>query len=127
MMRRPINELVMDLDNPLRPDIIRSTGVTKLQYEPTIGHRFLAGLENGMVINVSTETWKMASVDRLAVRLNCHVGPVLAIDRSPFALNNFLTVGDWTVKIWTNNVKEASLLSIGLDPLNLINLNRLAN
>ncbi|XP_077262113.1 dynein intermediate chain 3, ciliary-like isoform X1 [Temnothorax americanus] len=110
-MRRPTDELVMDLDDPLRADIVRAIGVTKLQYEPTIGHKFLAGMENGMVIKVRR---KLANpVDKLAMRFNCHVGPVIAIDRSPFATKNFLTVGDWTVKIWTEDTaREGSLLTI---------------
>ncbi|XP_071582849.1 uncharacterized protein [Temnothorax nylanderi] len=110
-MRRPTDELVMDLDDPLRADIVRAIGVTKLQYEPTIGHKFLAGTENGMVINVRR---KLANpVDKLAMRFNCHVGPVIAIDRSPFATKYFLTVGDWTVKIWTDDTaREGSLLTI---------------
>lgn len=117
-MRQPTDEIVMDLDDPLRADITRAIGVTKLQYEPTIGHRFLAGMENGLVINVRRKV--VNPVTKLAVRFNCHVGPVIAIDRSPFATKNFLTVGDWTVKIWTDDIKEGSLITIRLDSLNLI-------
>ncbi|KYN06592.1 Dynein intermediate chain 3, ciliary [Cyphomyrmex costatus] len=109
-MRQPTDELVMDLDNPLRADILRAIGVTKLQYEPSIGHRFLAGLENGMVINIRRKVTK--PVDKLAMRFNCHVGPVIAIDRSPFSVKNFLTVGDWIVKIWSDDTKEDSLITI---------------
>ncbi|XP_067208128.1 dynein intermediate chain 3, ciliary-like isoform X2 [Linepithema humile] len=48
------------------------------------------GTENGLVINVNR---KMQSpVEKLAVRFNCHLGPVIAIDRHPFALKNFLTL-----------------------------------
>lgn len=121
-MRQPIDELVMDLDDPHRADIVHAIGVTKLQYEPTIGYRFMAGMENGMVINVRRKFAR--PVDKLARRFNCHVGPVIAIDRNPFATKNFLTVGDWTVKIWTENNRDGSSLAIRLDPLNLIGLNR---
>lgn len=109
-MRQPTDELVMDLDDPLRADILRAIGVTKLQYEPSIGYRFLAGMENGMVINIRRKVMK--PVDKLAMRFNCHVGPVIAIDRSPFSTKNFLTVGDWTVKIWSDDIREDCLITI---------------
>jgi len=109
-MRQPTDELVMDLDDPFRADIIHAIGVTKLQYEPTIGYRFLAGMENGMVINVRRKA--VNPVDKLAIRFNCHVGPIIAIDRSPFVTKNFLTVGDWTVKIWSEDFREGSLITI---------------
>ncbi|KAL6259716.1 hypothetical protein P5V15_009629 [Pogonomyrmex californicus] len=109
-LRQPTDELVMDLDDPLRADIIHAIGVTRLQYEPTTGHGFLAGMENGMVINVRRKA--ASPTDKMAVRFNCHVGFVIAIDRNPFAVKNFLTVGDWTVKIWTDDIRENNLLAI---------------
>ncbi|XP_018351599.1 PREDICTED: dynein intermediate chain 3, ciliary-like [Trachymyrmex septentrionalis] len=107
-MRQPTEELVIDLDDPLRADILRAIGVTKLQ--PNIGDRFLAGMENGMVINIRRKA--MNPVDKLAMRFNCHVGPVIAIDRNPFFTKNFLTVGDWTVKIWSEDIREGYLITI---------------
>ncbi|KYM78885.1 Dynein intermediate chain 3, ciliary [Atta colombica] len=109
-MRQPIEELVMDLDNPPRANILRAIGVTKLQYEPSIRYKFLAGMENGMVINIRRKVMK--PVDKLAMRFNCHVGPVIDIDRNPFFIKNFLTVGDWTVKIWSDDMREDCLITI---------------
>lgn len=123
-MRQPTDELVMDLDDPLRADIVRAMGITKLQYEPIIGQRFLVGTTNGTVINVRRKV--INPINKLALRFNCHVGPVIAIDRNPFITKYFLTVGDWTVKIWTEDTRERSLITIRLDPLNLNDLNRLA-
>lgn len=62
----------------------------------------------------------MSPIDKLAIRFNCHVGPVIAIDRNLFA--TFLNVGDWIVKIWMDDIKEDSLITIRLDPFNLIDL-----
>ncbi|KAG5329903.1 DYI3 protein, partial [Acromyrmex charruanus] len=109
-MRQPTEELVMDLDDPSRADILSAIGVTKLQYDPSVGYKFLAGMENGMVINIRRKVVK--PVDKLAMRFNCHVGPVIAIDRSSFFNKNFLTVGDWTVKIWSEDVREDCLIAI---------------
>ena len=35
-----------------------------------------------------------------------HHGPVYALQRNPFFLKNFLTVGDWTAKIWSEDVRS---------------------
>lgn len=35
-----------------------------------------------------------------------HHGPVYALQRNPFFLKNFLTVGDWTTKIWAEDVRS---------------------
>ncbi|KAG5308272.1 DYI3 protein, partial [Acromyrmex insinuator] len=109
-MRQPTEELVMDLNDPSRADILSAIGVTKLQYDPSVGYKFLAGMENGMVINIRRKVVK--PVEKLAMRFNCHVGPVIAIDRNPFFNKNFLTVGDWTVKIWSDDVREDCLIAI---------------
>jgi len=109
-MRQPIEELVMDLDNPPRANILRAIGVTKLQYEPSIRYKFLAGMENGMVINIREKVMK--PIDKLAIRFNCHIGPIIDIDRNPFFIKNFLTVGDWTVKIWSDDMREDCLITI---------------
>ncbi|RLU23981.1 hypothetical protein DMN91_004189 [Ooceraea biroi] len=109
-LARPIEELLMDLDDPLRADHVRAIGVTALQYEPAMGFRFLTGTENGLVINVNR---KFASpVDKLATRFNCYVGPVITIERNPFVPKNFLTVGDWSVKIWVDDTREDCLIAI---------------
>lgn len=72
---------------------------------------------------INVENRKIVSpIDKLAIRFNCHVGSVIAIDRNPFATKNFLNVGDWIVKIWTDDIKEDSLITIRLDPFNLIDL-----
>lgn len=114
-LRQPSEELVMDLDDPLRADVVRAIGVTTLQFEPTMGSRFLVGTVNGTVINVNRKA--MSTIEKLGTRFNCHVGPVIAIDRNPFIPKNFLTVGDWTVKIWADDTKESSLISIRLETL----------
>lgn len=110
----------MDLDEPLRADDVRAIGVATLQFEPTMGSKFMAGMENGLVISVNRRA--ASPMEKLAMRFNCHIGPVVAIDRNPFALKNFLTVGDWTAKIWAEDTKEGNLIVTRLDSFNLIGL-----
>ncbi|XP_076750413.1 dynein axonemal intermediate chain 2-like [Xylocopa sonorina] len=108
-LKKPTEVLVMDLDDPGRADILKAVGVTALQYEPTMSSRFLAGTENGIVVNVNRRTSN--PVEKLAIKFECYTGPVIVIDRNPIYAKNFLTIGDWSAKIWADDTKEGCFLS----------------
>ena len=40
-----------------------------------------------------------------------HMGPVYHISRNPQFPKIFLTVGDWTARVWSEDIKDASILS----------------
>lgn len=40
----------------------------------------------------------------------CHLGPVYTITRNPSFLKNFLTVGDWTARIWSEDCRESAII-----------------
>lgn len=108
--KKPTDKLVMDLDDPKRGNVYKATGITSLQFEQTMSSRFLAGTENGIVVNVNRRTDN--PVEKLLVRFECYAGPVLAIDRNPVYTKNFLTVGNWSAKLWADDTKEGNLFSI---------------
>ncbi|XP_076680481.1 dynein intermediate chain 3, ciliary-like [Andrena cerasifolii] len=107
-MKKPTDTLVMDIDDPARADVDRAVGVTVLQYEHTISSRFLAGTKNGMVVNVNRRGNTPA--EKLAMRFKSCTGPIISIDRNPAFPKNFLTVGDWTAKVWAEDTREGCLL-----------------
>ena len=39
-----------------------------------------------------------------------HHGPVYALQRNPFFSKNFLSVGDWTARIWSEDIRESSIM-----------------
>ena len=41
---------------------------------------------------------------------NAHISPIYSIQRNPFFLKNFMTVGDWTIKLWAEDFKESPIL-----------------
>ncbi|KAK0081325.1 hypothetical protein PV325_012385 [Microctonus aethiopoides] len=108
MFKKHVESLIIDLENPAEGDIVRATGVSSLQYESTMGTKFLAGLENGLIINANRKGKNAA--EKIAIKFECHYGPVITIDRNPFSAKNYLTVGDWSTKIWAEDAKEGSLL-----------------
>lgn len=107
-MKKPTDTLVMDLDDPGRADLYRAVGVTVLQYEHTISSRFLAGMKNGKIVNVNRRGNTPA--EKLAMRFKCCAGPIISIDRNPAFTKNFLSVGDWTAKVWSEDTREGCLL-----------------
>lgn len=48
-MQIPTETLVMDLLKPEDQNVDKAIGISALQFEPSIGTRFMCGLENGMV------------------------------------------------------------------------------
>ncbi|KAL3314150.1 Dynein intermediate chain 2, axonemal [Cichlidogyrus casuarinus] len=40
----------------------------------------------------------------------CHYGPIYALQRNPFFPKNFLSVGDWCARIWSEDCKESAIM-----------------
>lgn len=68
--------------------------------------KFLLGTEQGIVLGLKTRPKKPPE---LSQRFGCesgqHYGPVCAVRRNPFHSKYFLSVGDWTAKIWMEEVR----------------------
>lgn len=48
-MQIPTETLVIDLLKPEDQNVDKAIGISALQFEPSIGTRFMCGLENGML------------------------------------------------------------------------------
>ena len=46
-LQTPTETLVIDLCKPEDQNVNKATGITALQFEPSMGTRFMCGLENG--------------------------------------------------------------------------------
>ena len=51
-----------------------------------------------------------ASNERISAIYNANFGPVYALQRNPCFPKNFLTVGDWCARIWSEDIKESSIM-----------------
>jgi len=108
-LRAPIEILVFDLQTPNEPKMDQAIGVASADYEPSVGTKFMFGLENGIVISGSRKARTPA--EKMALRFKAHYGPVLSVDRSGFNPKIFLTVGDYTARVWAEDTKDGSLVS----------------
>ncbi|KAJ8687887.1 hypothetical protein QAD02_023682 [Eretmocerus hayati] len=107
-LQEPLENLVMDLINPEEQQLDRAIGVSSLQFEPSIGTRFMCGLENGTVISGNRKG--KTATEKLQVRFKAHHGPVISVTRNPNFVKNFLTVGDWTARVWSEDCRESSIV-----------------
>ncbi|XP_012269185.3 dynein intermediate chain 3, ciliary isoform X2 [Athalia rosae] len=103
----PTETLVIDLFKPEEQDVGRATGISALQFEPSMGTRFMCGLENGMVISGNRKG--KTPGEKIATRFKAQYGPVISVERNPTFVKNFLTVGDWTARIWSEDCRESCI------------------
>ena len=57
-----------------------------------------------------------ATNERISAIYNAHFGPVYALQRNPCFPKNFLTVGDWCARIWSEDIKESSIMWTRYEP-----------
>ena len=81
-------------------------GGTCLEYNPEAGAtKYLAGTEQGIVIQANKKPQKAVDIShRYGIEGGKHHGPIYAIQRNPEESKCFLTVGDWTAKIWSEDI-----------------------
>jgi dynein intermediate chain 2 len=70
--------------------------------------KFQVGTEQGEVVLFNRKGKTPA--EKISATYPCHIGPVYACERNPFFPKYFLTVGDWSMRTWCEDVKESSVL-----------------
>ncbi|CAH0726408.1 unnamed protein product, partial [Brenthis ino] len=109
-MSEPTDEMIMDVVKSSFDvqSMATANGISALEYEHTIPTRFMAGTENGLVIGGNRKG--KTPVEKLPAKYEAHLGPVWSLERNPGFLKNFLTVGDWTVRVWSEDCRESAVL-----------------
>lgn len=79
-----------------------------LEYEPTMPTKFMVGTEQGVVLSCNRKA--KSPTDKIVASYSQHYGPIYALQRNPFFPKNFLTVGDWTARIWSEDLRESSIM-----------------
>ncbi|CAG4991625.1 unnamed protein product [Colias eurytheme] len=109
-MSEPTEEMIIDVVKSSFDvqSMANSNGVSTLEYEPTIPTRFMVGTENGFVIGGNRKG--KTPMEKLPAKFEAHLGPVWSLERNPNFLKNFLTVGDWTVRVWSEDCRESAVV-----------------
>lgn len=106
----PLDQLSMSirLSPSENPNLNNAEGVSTLEYDNGLPTKFLCGTESGLVINANR--MGRSHSDILVSYWNAHNGSVQAVQRSPCTLRMFLTCGDYTVKIWSEEVRTEPII-----------------
>lgn len=79
-------------------------GAVCMDYEPSAGPtKFMAGTEQGTVLLCNRKAKNPA--DRVSGSFLGHHGPVYSLQRNPFFTKYFISVGDWTARLWMEDCK----------------------
>lgn len=52
------------------------------------------------------------TAERIMCQYEAHLGPVHALHRHPQLPKIFLTVGDWTTHVWTEDIRDSPILTL---------------
>jgi len=81
-----------------------------LEYSAAAGpSKFLVGTEQGKVVSCNRKAKNPS--DRIGYIYEGHSGPVYALHRNPFFPKFFLTIGDWTVRLWNEDLRSPIMTS----------------
>jgi len=85
-------------------------GGVSMEYSAAGGPtKFLIGSEQGKVISCSRKGKTPA--DKIGMLYEGHCGPVYGLHRNAFYPKYFLTVGDWTVRLWNEEIRNPIMTS----------------
>ena len=83
-------------------------GGTALEYTGA-GGKFMIGSEQGKIAACSRKGKTPA--DKIGNIWEAHCGPVYALQRNPWFPKFYVTVGDWSVKVWNEEIRSPILTS----------------
>ncbi|XP_046856745.1 dynein intermediate chain 3, ciliary-like [Xenia sp. Carnegie-2017] len=86
----------------------RPMGGMSLEYEPTMPTKFMVGTEQGSVLLCNRKA--KSPGEKIVCSFTQHYGPVYAVQRNPFFPKQFLSVGDWAARIWSEDLRESSIM-----------------
>lgn len=76
-----------------------------MRVQPT---KFMTGTEHGHIIACNRKGKTPA--EKIVGVYPGHHGPVYALQRNPLYPKNFLSIGDWTARIWSEDIKDSAIM-----------------
>ena len=86
-------------------------GGTSLEYNGEYSAlKFLVGTEQGYCLQANKRAKKIEVSLRFGVESGKHHGPIYGVQRNPVHQKYFLTIGDWTAKIWSEELQSHPIM-----------------
>ena len=86
----------------------KAYGGTKIEFNPDAANKFLCGTDIGLILLINKRvaaTSKSSDITKYGYESGKHHGPLMSVKRNPFLPKYFLSVGDWTAKVWFDDLK----------------------
>eukprot|EP01112_Ceratiomyxa_fruticulosa_P014830 TRINITY_DN4297_c0_g1_i3.p1 TRINITY_DN4297_c0_g1~~TRINITY_DN4297_c0_g1_i3.p1 ORF type:complete len:588 (+),score=110.60 TRINITY_DN4297_c0_g1_i3:166-1929(+) len=74
-----------------------------LDYDASAPTKYLVGTEQGLVVTCTRKV--KGAGERIVQTYSGHHGPIYSVQRNPFFPRYFLTVGDWSAKVWNEDLR----------------------
>lgn len=86
-------------------------GGCSMEYNSEAGPtKYLVGTEQGQILSINLRNRKMNNgITVFDNGVGLHHGPIHSIERNPTHSKYFLSVGDWTARLWTDDMKKPIL------------------
>ncbi|XP_037666008.1 dynein intermediate chain 2, axonemal isoform X2 [Choloepus didactylus] len=105
-LSEPTEVVIMDIT---RKELLENAlGAISLEFESTLPTKFMVGTEQGIVVSCNRKA--KTAAEKIVCTFSGHHGPIYALQRNPFYPKNFLTIGDWTARIWSEDSRESSIM-----------------
>ncbi|NXQ29279.1 DNAI2 protein, partial [Alaudala cheleensis] len=103
-LSQPSEKLALDITR--EDQLNKALGAISLDFAPTMPTKFLVGTEQGIIISCNRDA--KTPPEKIAYIFRSHIGAVYSVTRNPFFPKVFLSVGDWTARIWTEELMDSS-------------------
>ena len=103
-LNEPTDSLLMSTDSKNNGQVL---GGSSLEYNSEAGpSKYLVGTEQGVVMMVNLKNRKQNNgITVFDQGAGKHHGPIYSIQRNPANSKCFLTIGDWTARIWNEDIR----------------------
>ena len=99
----PVDKLLLNSDTK---DSGMVLGGSSMEYNKEIPTKYLVGTEQGIVLSLNLRNRKQNNgITVYDTGAGKHHGPIYSIQRNPTHNKFFMTVGDWTARIWMEDLK----------------------
>lgn len=88
--------------------LMNTEGISALQFDRSFPTRFLCGTDTGFVINVNRKGKSHQEI--MSSIFPAHKGYVKSVQRNPSITKMFLTCGDWTSHIWSDDILSSPII-----------------
>ena len=117
-LSEPTDELVLN-ESPTRV-----LGGSSMEYNIEAGPaKYLVGTEQGVVLSMNMKKAKAGGGDKkpsdnagvisvMDTGAGKHHGPIYSVHRNPFWPTNYMTVGDWSVRVWSEKNKAPIMVRV---------------